>query len=130
MDYGDIEGAMLPQCICSWFVFLWLIMGKCVMRWCGSSSGSQWHSHMARLPIPLGSPDTLGKFPHGTESWGIKKKLIQIDGTWRHFSEVINSFIVDLYKIAKATSNAVVCSGPISMWCGDAAYSRLWSLKC
>ncbi|KAI5085412.1 hypothetical protein C0J45_23126, partial [Silurus meridionalis] len=45
-------------------------------------------------------------------------------------SEVTKSNIIEVCKLAKAMSDAVVCSGPIPMRRGDVAYSRLWSLNC
>ncbi|XP_053543938.1 uncharacterized protein LOC128635358 [Ictalurus punctatus] len=45
-------------------------------------------------------------------------------------SEVTKNSIVEVCKLAKAMSDAVICSGPIPMQCGDVAYSRLWSLNC
>ncbi|XP_060758750.1 uncharacterized protein LOC132869548 [Neoarius graeffei] len=45
-------------------------------------------------------------------------------------SEVTKSNFVEVFKLAKAMSDAVVCSGPIPMRRGDVAYSRLWSLNC
>ncbi|XP_060775023.1 uncharacterized protein LOC132884939, partial [Neoarius graeffei] len=45
-------------------------------------------------------------------------------------SEVTKSNFVEVFKLAKAMSDAVVCSGPIPMRHGDAAYSRLWLLNC
>ncbi|XP_060763863.1 uncharacterized protein LOC132872794 [Neoarius graeffei] len=45
-------------------------------------------------------------------------------------SEVTKSNFVEVFKLGKAMSDAVVCSGPIPMRRGNVAYSRLWSLNC
>lgn len=45
-------------------------------------------------------------------------------------SKVSEHNIVELCKLAKVLSDAIICSGPIPVQCGNVAYSRSWSLNC
>ncbi|XP_060779402.1 uncharacterized protein LOC132887789 [Neoarius graeffei] len=100
-----------------------------------------WHM---KLTQPLGAPSALVRCIPGARVPDIagnlrvlgkhrfSKIVIHAGANDIHLcqSEVTKSNFVELFKLVKAMSDAVVCSGPIPMWRGDVAYSRLWSLNC
>ncbi|XP_058260768.1 uncharacterized protein LOC131362631, partial [Hemibagrus wyckioides] len=79
----------------------------------------------ARVPDIAGNLRVLGKHR-------FSKIVFHVGANDIHLcqSEVTKSNVVEVCKLAKAMSDAVVCSGPIPMRRGDVAYSRLWSLNC
>ncbi|KAK3534362.1 hypothetical protein QTP86_014281, partial [Hemibagrus guttatus] len=79
----------------------------------------------ARAPDIAGSLMVLGKHRFSKIVFHVGDNDIRL-----HQSEVTKSNIVEVCKLAKVMSDAVVCSGPIPMQRGDVAYSRLWSLNC
>ncbi|XP_053085594.1 uncharacterized protein LOC128317482 [Pangasianodon hypophthalmus] len=108
-----------------------LVIGDSILR----------HVKLAR---PLGAPAALVRCIPGARAPDIAGNL-RVLGKHRfskivihvgandirlHQSEVTKINLVEVCKLAKAMSDAVVCSGPIPMRHGDVAYSRLWSLNC